>query len=287
VAKRPESLYPADELKTRFPVISGLVCLACVVAAVVEYHETSSKRRALEAYRLENDTLTARLSEARRSGLADLRKVAELGEEADKLGKQEASAGAQDPLEAGRRFLAAHPESRELVMAIMKDIAAGWPARRGREAGFSEAQVAQWMSLFARQKGAPFYIVDGIRVPGYGDLNSDDAQFSMLKATVGDELYAKYEEVNRTVDTRYMAGDISALAASWGAPLASDQNQALLQALTKAGGHFDWDVVSQKLGGVLSDSQMAAFEAEKASDLSSQAANSYQESFIKARGADK
>jgi len=263
-------------------VISGLICLLGVAAAVFELRAARHGNAALTVSREENRRLELRLGEIRSLGLAELKRAAEVSDAVKQLERSGSSVPAPDPLEAGRLFLAAHPESRELVRAYRQALAGGWPTRDGRAAGFSEEQIKAWTELFARQRGAPAE-VDGIRVPGYGELDAGEVQGPRLQALVGDALYAKFKAYDGTSSARMYTTEIAAAADGMGVALTPEQSRALMGLFSESHGEIDWEAAARRASGILSESQMSAFHTYRAIRVNMDAESSYRDSFFAAR----
>ena len=171
----------------------------------------------------------------------------------------------EDALAAGRLFVADHPEAKELVRSSMVKLAQSWPARAGRRAGFSDEQIRQWMEIFARQKGAPFFLMAGVE-PQFGDLDSTAAQGKILKEIVGDELFARYEELRVNSYGRSVAARIADRAESAGAPFTMEQIQELAVVFGKANLNLssEWDRSRKEAAGLLSPAQQAVFDVQAA-----------------------
>jgi hypothetical protein len=189
--------------------------------------------------------------------------------------------GWEDARAAGRLFVADHPESKELVRSAMVALAHSWPARAGRRAGFSDEQIGQWMELFARSKGAPFYGVRGVEVE-FGELDSTEMEGKMLREIVGDELFARYRELHETDYGRSVTAEIANRAELAGVPLTMEQIQALAAVFGKANLNTtsEWDRSRKEAAGLLSPEQQAIFDEEAAVHRASEEEFNFRQAFL-------
>jgi hypothetical protein len=229
----------------------------------------------------ENRRVVDRLTQVKTAAAENLKEHDRLAALVVAQTKSPAEIGREAAREAGRLFVAEHPESRELVRSSMLALAQSWPARLGREAGFSDEQIRQWTDLFARQKGAPFHMVRGVE-PEFGEVDSHEIQGEMVREIVGDALYARYRELQANTYGRYVTALIANRAESAGSPLTSEQIQALAAVFGKANLNdmSEWDRSRKESAGLLSPEQQAIFDEEAAVRRASADESNYRSAFL-------
>ncbi|HEX2851879.1 MAG TPA: sigma-70 family RNA polymerase sigma factor [Opitutaceae bacterium] len=229
----------------------------------------------------ENRRVVDRLAEVKTAAAENLKEHDRLAAVVGSQTKSAAEIGREAAREAGRLFIADHPESKELVRSAMVDLANSWPARVGREAGFSDEQIRQWTDLFARQKGAPPYMVRGVE-PDYGEVDDREIQREKVREIVGDALYARYRELQATNYGRYITALIANRAESAGSPLTSEQIHALAGVFGKANLNDmrEWDRSRKESTGLLTPEQQAIFDEEAAARRASDDLSAYRNAFL-------
>jgi len=253
-----------QSVENRFLICSGALCLLGISWAVFEYMTIARMRAALTATETQVVVADARAAALKQSEQKELQQSAELKRSFDQLANQIAtSAPPVDRYAKGRQFLADHPEARQMIHDYKQALAHSWPMTSGRAAGFSEEQLNQYASRFARQKGVAFSVGDVELPDDEGTLTTDEAQGSGLKALVGPDLYARYQSVQEQLGGDTIAASVAQAAHDFGTPLTSEQSQALLPWVTGEQQKVDWDTATQQAMKILTPEQLSAWNAEK------------------------
>ncbi len=240
--------------------VSAVLCVISVLVLVHEYIRLRATGREFAQVRDDNQSNTRQLARLQESSASHLNEASRLQAA---IATNRPARTKEDALAAGRLFIADHPESRDLVRRMMEGLAASWPARAGRAAGFSKEQNEQWQAIFARQKEGPFVREEGV-TPIFGDL--ENVQEAGLKAIVGVELYTKYQEVMASSYGRFVAAEIAEHAEAAGQSLTAEQVQRLATLFGKSNLNEPsaWDRIDPQVAALLSPEQKRIFDEEGA-----------------------
>jgi RNA polymerase sigma factor (sigma-70 family) len=266
--------------------VSGALFLLGLGWAVSESLQVAQLRTAVEASQRESAALGTRAGELKQTEQNELNQSARLTQSFDELKRLIAAASPPiDRYANGRRFLADHPEVRPMIREYKHALAHGWPVRAARAAGFSDEQVKQYAEMFEHQSGVAFR-VDDVQLPDdEGTLTIDEAQLSGLKALVGPELYAKYRAYMDQGGAEIIAAGVTQVANDLGTPITPAQSHALLPLLAGDQQAVDWNAATQQATQILTQGQIAAWNAEKAVWVNMRAQNEYASSATKAAQA--
>lgn len=247
------------------------ICIITIAAAVFEYLASAKAIRSLEIARAQYSATETKLRKLRAECREDVRTVIELQSAAERIEKKPTElreAAFASSLEAGRKFLAAHPEDLQMLKLWLKYRAYRSVGATLRAVGCGEGEIEQAVQLSLRSKANYFgTIIDGIALADAGDLSPAEVQ-DQLKALIGDANYAKLRQHSQDEVARGLTAQVADVAGSSGSPLTREQNEAVRQIFAKY--QRDWDVgaIIREGGGVLSQQQMEALnmvsEAQRA-----------------------
>lgn len=179
------------------------------------------------------------------------------------------------PAEAGREFLAAHPEAQKLIDAAGQGFYAENSGAFLQAVGLTPAErnqialdVSKYMSWTLGVGGLQFEVG---RDEGVG------ADLKRLRQLLGDSRFQQFEELRRLRDARSLAQTVAGATYDSDAPLTREQADAMVQSMKRHNlvvsdkpvalnlNTIDWPAVTAELASVLSPSQLAVFEAARLS----------------------
>jgi hypothetical protein len=234
----------------------------------------------LQSEQVQNENYANVLTGSLGTGKILFREIAGKETEVEKL----RSAGAF-PNEAafGEKFKTDHPESIALMHTAMKLVAMGEPARVARAAGFTDSEIAEWVSIFSRQKKPSFGFVDGFVSADYGDL---DISSDTLRAVVDPAKYAKYQDLATRQYFYQSASEIVEGARLANSQFTAQQTADLVSALleSRTGSDIDWIEAGKRVTAILSEPQMTIFKNYMDMCLAEQAENVFVDEYYQRKG---
>jgi hypothetical protein len=265
----------------RSPAIAALALLVAIGFAFRESDREAGASTELAALGESNDILAARVREGARQLKAYESPAQATGGApvvAPAAGPK-ASPSREAMLEAGREFLAAHPEARKLLRA-MATPAMSPQLDAAAAAGLSPSQLEEMTDILAKARREVQLKAGNTAVllEGEGDLSPEDIE-ARLQTLMGSDLYGKYQDAERAAQARTLAGQAVLNMSYTDSPLTTGQSNALLQIFEEnnpdyvAGKPFnffgtDWNAVMTQASQVLSAPQMAVLENMRAGNQS-------------------
>jgi RNA polymerase sigma factor (sigma-70 family) len=251
------------------PLTSGIAGLALVAIGIGAY-------QVREAERAESALPTARAEFARAQG-----RLQNLPPEGAHRGRAATAPGraaivlptadrpAQNPQEAGRKFLAAVPEARGMLMGTFRVEASRAYGPFLRSAGMSSAEIEKFEDAVVATRMEHL----ALTAKGFSDTSTLLPPDDQLQALLGDQRYQEFEDF-RPIQPAFGFVAYAAVAAGLaGAPLSNDEQDQLVQVLVQnspaapAGGLLDlstvnWDGVLRQVQAAVSPRQWNALQAD-------------------------